>query len=166
MGILPTDVKTLQKARQKSFYALQQMALQCMSRCFTDHTHYAITYIHLNIKILYSPPPPHTHTGSCCPIYGRAPAPPQGYRCCAGTYPTPGYHSWRAHSEDRETPGIEPGTSRSPDERSTGTGRRRELNPEPLDLQTNALPTELTDRLYFFQAEEVAAPRQRQPPGA
>ena len=28
------------------------------------------------------------HTGSC-PIYGRAPAPPQGYRCCAGAYPTP-----------------------------------------------------------------------------
>ena len=27
------------------------------------------------------------------------------------------------------------------------TGRRRELNPGPLDLQTNALPTELTGRL-------------------
>ena len=59
------------------------------------------------------------HTGSCCPIYGRAPAPPQGYWCWAGTYPTLRYHSWRAHSENRETPGIEPGTSRSPDERST-----------------------------------------------
>ena len=60
------------------------------------------------------------HTGSCCPIYGRAPAPPQGYRRCAGAYPTPVYHSWSpAHSEDRETLGIEPGTSRSPDERST-----------------------------------------------
>ena len=28
------------------------------------------------------------------------------------------------------------------------TGRRRELNPGPLDPQTNALPTELTGRLY------------------
>ena len=64
------------------------------------------------------------HTGSCCPIYGRAPAPPQGYRRCAGAYPAPVYHSWRAHSEDRETLGIEPGTSRSPDERSTNWANR------------------------------------------
>ena len=64
------------------------------------------------------------HTGSCCPIYGRAPAPPQGYRRCAGAYPTPVYHSWRTHSEDRETLGIEPGTSRSPDERSTNWANR------------------------------------------
>ena len=57
------------------------------------------------------------HTSSCCPIYRRAPA--QDYRCCAGAYPMPSYHSWRVHSEDWETPGIEPGTSQSPDERST-----------------------------------------------
>ena len=69
----------------------------------------------IDVFLLFLP----LHTGSCCPIYGRAPAPPQGYRRCVGAYPTPVYHRWRAHSEDRETLGIEPGTSRSPDERST-----------------------------------------------
>ena len=50
----------------------------------------------------------------------------QGYRCCVGAHPTPVYHIWRAHSEDRETPGIEPRTSRSPDERSTNWANRPE----------------------------------------
>ena len=76
---------------------------------------YADSFYFIFIFYLFLP----LHTGSCRPIYGRAPAPPQGYRRCAGAYPTPVYHSWRAHSEDRETLGIEPGTSRSPDERST-----------------------------------------------
>ena len=42
----------------------------------------------------------------------------QGYRCCAGAQPTPGYHIWEAHSEARDTPGNEPGPSRLPDKRS------------------------------------------------
>ena len=64
------------------------------------------------------------HTGSCFPIHGRAPAPPQGYRCRAGAYPTPVYHSWQAHSEGRETPGIEPLTSQAADELSTNWANR------------------------------------------
>ena len=50
----------------------------------------------------------------------------QGYRCCAEAHPTPGYHIWGAYSEDRETPGIEPGTSRSPDERSPNCAKAGE----------------------------------------
>ena len=66
------------------------------------------------------------HTGSCAfPFMGGLLLLLQGCRYCAGAHSTPGYHIWRAHSEDRETSGIEPG---------------------PLDLQTNALPTELTGR--------------------
>ena len=42
-----------------------------------------------------------------------------------GSLPHARYYSWRAHSEDQETPGIEPG---------------------PPDLSTSALPTELTGR--------------------
>ena len=75
----------------------------------------------LLLYFLFISPRPH---GIMFPIYGRAPAPPQDYRCCAGAYPTPVCHIWRAHSEDRETQGIEPGTSWSPDERSTNWANR------------------------------------------
>ena len=58
--------------------------------------------------------------GSCAfPFIGGLLLLLQGCRCYSGAHPATGYHIWRAHSEDRETTGIEPGTSRSPDERCT-----------------------------------------------
>ena len=48
----------------------------------------------------------------------------QGYRCCAGAHPTPGYYIWVAQSGDRNSLRIEPGTSRSPDERSPNWANR------------------------------------------
>ena len=45
---------------------------------------------------------------------GRTPALPAGLPECVRAHPTPGQLSWGAQSEDRQTPGIEPGTSRSP----------------------------------------------------
>ena len=65
---------------------------------------------------------PLTSNGNFYPIYGRAPAPPQGYCKCVRAHFAPGY------PVGRPSPQI---------------GRHRESIPEPPDQRTEALPTEL-----------------------
>ena len=76
------------------------------------------------LMFFISPPP---HGIMYFPIYGGLLLLFQGFRSYAVAHPTPDYHIWGAHSEDR---------------------RYRYLNPGPPDLQMSALPTELTGRRY------------------
>ena len=94
----------------------------------------------------------HLHTGSCFPTYGRAPAPPR-LPVLRGSLPhARGPHSWRAHSEDRETPGIEPGTSRSPDERSINWDNR------PAQFETAQLGNMLGNETVMTHISKPAKP--------
>ena len=64
-------------------------------------------------------------------------------------HPTPGYHIWGAHSEDRETPGIEPGTSGSSALPTEVTGRQVPLCEMRNIFPACSLQTSLLRRSVF-----------------